>query len=640
MGSVSSLAIGRFMRLPRRSTETWQGGLVRMPVWIDEEGGGAPHRPWGGVWVSLESGMVGMQMGAGPDWTVALEAMLDLGLKFTRTRPARLEVTDAALGARIVEALGDRELSVSVVADLPDAAARVREFAESAREAPLPPDALGGQGVTVERMRAFAEAARDFHATAPWRLLSDADLIHVEAPPAGPGLGYLSVLGAAGQAFGLGFFPSVADFEAMQQDPDPHPDPEVFVAGGRWSLFYGPRWEMPFGDVDLWEDHGLPVATDVAYPVAIWFGPDGQMRRPDADEVAYLEAILRALAASTEAEIDGGRWTRTVSTFDGPCPVTLAIPELLVPLDAPPARRGPMDRRLMERVLLESERFMERQQFADADEASRALRERFVGPIDDIPSTASTPLEKAQDVVFRAFEARGRRRILLARQALALSADCADAYGILAEEAPDPAQALQLYAEGVAAGERALGAGAFREHAGHFWRVVATRPYMRVRFGLAQALEEAGREDEAIEHYGELLRLDPDDSQGVRYASLAALLLAGRDEDAGRLLEQYGDEPSALWSYGRALWTFRREGDSPAARRCLQEALRVNRHVPAYLTGDVLWEDPSPTAYSPGSREEAVIVDDEQGEAWEMTPGAEDWLRARAPRKTSRKRRR
>ena len=41
------------------------------------------------------------------------------------------------------------------------------------------------KGMTVERMRAFAAAARAFHDAAPWRFLSDEDLIHVEAPSVG-----------------------------------------------------------------------------------------------------------------------------------------------------------------------------------------------------------------------------------------------------------------------------------------------------------------------------------------------------------------------------------------------------------------------------------------------------------------------
>ena len=92
----------------------------------------------------------------------------------------------------------------------------------------------------------------------------------------------------------------------------------------------------------------------------------------------------------------------------------------------------------MEHLTAEVERFMQGSLFESLDEANAALRERFSGPIDDMPSMATTPLEKAQDLMYRAFEARGRRRIQLARKALELSADCADAYVVLAEESHAP----------------------------------------------------------------------------------------------------------------------------------------------------------------------------------------------------------
>src|SRR5262249_18999803 len=117
-------------------------------------------------------------------------------------------------------------------------------------------------------------------------------------------------------------------------------------------------------------------------------------------------------------------------------------------------------------------------------------------------------------------------------------------------------------------------------------------------------------------------------------------LLAGRDDEAGALLDQYGDEASALWQYGWALWTFRREGDGPSSRERLRVAVRSNRHVPAYLTGDDEWTDPMPESYAMGSREEAVILIDELADAWESTPGAVEWLRSHAPAGKRRKGRR
>jgi hypothetical protein len=57
-------------------------------------------------------------------------------------------------------------------------------------------------------------------------------------------------------------------------------------------------------------------------------------------------------------------------------------------------------------------------------------------------------------------------------------------------------------------------------------------------------------------------------------------------------------------------------------------------------TDEADWPGPEPTAYAPGSREEAVICDSELGEAWRATPDAIRWLRAQAPPRRSGKRRR
>jgi tetratricopeptide (TPR) repeat protein len=635
MSQVFSLLIARFTQLPRNPAEVLQGGLVRLPAWVEKGPDGRPYRPWAAIWVSLRTGMVHMKMepeSGTHDPGLALETLLEFSLntKLAGCRPARLEVADEAVGAYVVRALGDDRLTFSVSADLPAVKQVLAHYGQAMSGGPLPPDGLDAPGMTIERMRAFGEAAKRFYLAAPWRYLTDEDLIHVEAPRVEPGLRHVTVLGGAGQVFGLGFFETPEDFEAVHADPDPE---TVMQGRSRWAVWYGPIQEMSFGDADLWEDRGLPVAGEQAYPVALRVGPDTQVVRPDATVLAYLEGLLLALAETSEGEIDQGRWTRQVQTLDGPKTFTFCVPSLLEPLDAPrPATRGGIpDRRIMERFMAQVERFMAESDFEDLDEANRAMQDRFVGgPLDAIPSTATTPLEKAQDLIYRAVEARGRRRTQLARKALELSADCADAYVLLAEQASGAEAARDLYAQGVAAGERALGPRTFEEDAGHFWGMVRTRPYMRARFGLARCLEDLGQVDQAIGHYQELLRLNPNDNQGVRDVLLPALLAAGRDGEAGALLEQFDDDISASWQYGWALWTFRQEGDSERARERLRAAVRANRYVPRYLTGQAQWPGSLPASYAFGSDEEAVICAREVGDAWRATSGAVEWLTASA----------
>ena len=158
MAQVSSLMLARFTRLPRRSGDTWQGGVVRMPMWVDGPDG-TPYRPWGGVWVSLETGVVNVKLAEadGGDATLALDALLELGFKFARTRPAAIQVADQALGEQIARAIGDPELAVTVDPHLAAVKAMVQRMASETSGAPLPA-ALDRKGMTVERMRAFAAA--------------------------------------------------------------------------------------------------------------------------------------------------------------------------------------------------------------------------------------------------------------------------------------------------------------------------------------------------------------------------------------------------------------------------------------------------------------------------------------------------
>jgi tetratricopeptide (TPR) repeat protein len=296
---------------------------------------------------------------------------------------------------------------------------------------------------------------------------------------------------------------------------------------------------------------------------------------------------------------------------------------------APPANPQPVaDRRALEKVSSDITRLLAEQSFETMEEANEFISQ-FVGTKDiPLPERELTPLEQAQDRMYEAWEARSRKaRVRLAREALAISPDCADAYVLLAEEtARTPDEALKLYEEGVRAGERALGPEAFTEDAGNFWGVLETRPYMRARAGVAECLWEMGEAARAVEHYQELLRLNPGDNQGNRYPLARLLLQEGKNEELGALLNEYEEEASAEWSYTRALWLFRSEGASPRASRTLQEAFDENRFVPIFLLDlQTLPEDP-PEYVSPGGESEAVDYILGNGAYWLDAPDAFEWF--------------
>lgn len=258
----------------------------------------------------------------------------------------------------------------------------------------------------------------------------------------------------------------------------------------------------------------------------------------------------------------------------------------------------------------------------------RQLEGMMQGLFAEMMEPADTPLDSAQELIYEALESDDdAERLELAHQALELSPDCADAYVILAEQADTLDEALRLHAEGVAAGERSLGEDYFKEFAGDFWGMLETRPYMRARLGLAQCLWAAGRREEALGHYREMLRLNPNDNQGIRYLLLEALMDADRREDAQRLLDEYKEDSSANWGYTRAILAFREEGDTEKSRQALKQAAKANPHVPEYLVGNRPVPRDLPEYVGYGDEDEAVSYIAGNMSAWRNTPGAITWLR-------------
>ena len=256
----------------------------------------------------------------------------------------------------------------------------------------------------------------------------------------------------------------------------------------------------------------------------------------------------------------------------------------------------------------------------------RRIMEKMMRVFDE--NTALSPLDEAQELIYQAWESDDPvERIELAEQALEVSADCADAWVLLAEEsAVNLAQAMEYYQNGVEAGERALGEQAFEQDKGHFWGLLATRPYMRARLGLAQCLWEKGEREVAIVHYQQMLELNPDDNQGIRHILLGCLLKEQRHDEAEALLDTYAGEPSAVWCYSRALLAYRREGNSDHSRACRKAAIEQNKFVPAWLAGRRKLPRYPPDYIGIGDKTEAVAYVFDNRQAWRDTPGAISWL--------------
>lgn len=222
------------------------------------------------------------------------------------------------------------------------------------------------------------------------------------------------------------------------------------------------------------------------------------------------------------------------------------------------------------------------------------------------------------------------RAIAGAQQALDLDPDCVDALMLLSQAASESqAELIDNMRRTVEAGERALGEEFFEENAGYFWGILETRPYMRARSHLAECLAEAGRRDEAIDQYEALLRLNPNDNQGLRYCLMGLHLQAGRLDGAAALFEQFEDEPSALFTWARVLERFTAD-DQTGAKAAREEARQANPHVEPLLTGKKRMPRDMPEFYGIGDENEAVVCVQAIGAAWKRADGALAWLQKQA----------
>jgi len=242
---------------------------------------------------------------------------------------------------------------------------------------------------------------------------------------------------------------------------------------------------------------------------------------------------------------------------------------------------------------------------------------------------ALTPLEKAQDIMFEAAGANGRKPAKLARRALAVCPDCADAYVMLASEEDEPEPAKELFLQGIQAGERALkslfGDNVIDERTVEFWGVLETRPYMRALAGLTHPLWFLGENEECIRYQQRLMELNPNDNQGIRHPLIAALLEVGRDDEADALLKKYAADTSAAMKYSRALWSFANQ-DRSVADRTLDDAFDSNPFIPGFMRDIATMPTGMPSYIEPGGAGEAIEYILRYGRTWLAREGAGEWM--------------
>lgn len=324
----------------------WIGGEVTMPAYVSGEGD--PYRPGALLWMVAGGPIVGLNIARPgellPQASESLQGAMEHPMEGPPHRPSRVRVASAELAAALRAGHPGLEVVCAPTPELDELLGELREHLAGAGEIE---QSYLSPGVTSEAMAAFFRAAAGLFRAAPWTLVPDAlSLFRVTVEQLGVRDQALSVIGRAGQSYGLVLFSDLDDFEAFLDGA------ELLELGGEPEM--PPHLALNFEHgADLAPElrrevdaHGWEVAGADAYPWLVAVDGDLVARPPTGSELTTAEAIALALTAvSDDREALENAWqgdeplsrTLSVTTHGGDVEVTLHAPHGRAPAALEPS---------------------------------------------------------------------------------------------------------------------------------------------------------------------------------------------------------------------------------------------------------------------------------------------------------------
>ncbi|MCA9285299.1 MAG: hypothetical protein KDA22_08805 [Phycisphaerales bacterium] len=311
----------------RRSTEeeTWEVAIVEMPAVVREDPE-HPYRPVFAVCLSTHGGMATSDVYAPEELSRScmLEAVAAFAVEpHNPGQPTldylpprvRVPMDDDPFVAHLIEAMTALGITVERAPELPIVQAmleNMHEHVARTARAPRVPALARVKGMTLPRIRAFAEAAARFYDAAPWEHYPDEILWEIHPVPTTRAMRHCIVTGVLGEQFGLAFVPSRETHAEMAFGPGRR------LLSTLWSVMLDEHEVLPDQDVRLWYSEQLPLFDAPLIPFPIGFTKSGRILRPSPDQLTLMEGLLRGFATIGAKAASSDRIAFKVRTFDGP----------------------------------------------------------------------------------------------------------------------------------------------------------------------------------------------------------------------------------------------------------------------------------------------------------------------------------
>lgn len=245
-------------------------------------------------------------------------------------------------------------------------------------------------------------------------------------------------------------------------------------------------------------------------------------------------------------------------------------------------------------------------------------------PIPSFPKESLTIKEQAQDLIFEAQEQPDDKGFALALKAIKMDRDCIEAYEYLGSLEPISETAMLYFKNGIEIGRRIFADTYFKDGVGNFWMIHETRPFMRCLQAYSDCLADIGEYHAAVSIFEEMIKLNPNDNQGVRNQLLLYLIKINEFSKFIKYDKMYKEDDGAFLSFNRVLFAFK--NSSKDLDELLQKAVKSNRFVVPKLIAKTISFN-VPETYSLGDESEAKYYCFFAHKIWHETIGAIEWIK-------------
>lgn len=270
-------------------------------------------------------------------------------------------------------------------------------------------------------------------------------------------------------------------------------------------------------------------------------------------------------------------------------------------------------------------RLLDKQNFKNENELKEFMNSIMMKSIPEVPDEELTKEEQAQDLVEEAYDLPIRAAIKNIDVALNKNPDCIEAYEFMGSVQRSIESALDYYEKGVNIGKRIFGGEYLKDHKGQFWGFHETRPFMRCMFKYSDCLYILGKKDACISVLEEMIELNPNDNQGVRDQLMLYLLEKNEFDKFKKYSKEYSEDGGVYAHFNRALFAFKKEGESEKSNDLLRTAIEENKFVLPMLVSSKLQTE-LPNTYGIGDKNEAKYYSVFAQKIWQQTPGVVKWL--------------